>query len=241
MRFFFLLLFILNLIFHSNAQDYKVSSSSIKHTINLNDYVDTWKFSIQSLEMIKPGGNSYNNFLLGEKKRAIFKYPRKPSLFHSRLFNNYPEFLIENGFEGNLYNNKIPNDNTLAISNDNIIIAGINSSFIIYKLNEDSLLLRTTLNSITSTFTNLLFVKKYDPKFIYDHEEDRFIMVFLVGNKPINSHVCVAYSTTNNPLDDWNVYMLKGDALNSGHWTDYPAISLTKDDLFITGNLLLVL
>ena len=93
----------MNLIFHSNAQDYKVFSSSIKHTINLNDYVDIWKFSIQSLEMIKPGGNSYNNFLLEEKKKATFKYPRKPSLFHSRLFNNYPEFLIENGFEGNLY------------------------------------------------------------------------------------------------------------------------------------------
>jgi hypothetical protein len=64
-------------------------------------------------------------------------------------------------------------------------------------------------------------------------------MVFLVGNKPGNSHVCVAFSTTNHPLDDWNVYMLKGDALDTGHWTDYPAISLTKDDLFITGNLLL--
>ena len=51
--------------------------------------------------------------------------------------------------------------------------------------------------------------------------------------------MCVAFSTTNNPLDDWNVYMLKGDAVDSGHWTDYPAISLTKDDLFITGNLLL--
>ena len=101
------------------------------------------------------------------------------------------------------------------------------------------LLLRTTLNSITSTFTNLLFVKKYDPKFIYDHEEDRFIMVFLVGNKPLIVMYVLPFSTTNNPLDDWNVYMLKGDALNSGHWTDYPAISLTKDDLFITGNLLL--
>ena len=239
MKYSILLLFILNFIVRPYGQDFQVSNSSLKHTINLNDYVDTWKFSIQSLEMVKPGGNSYANFILQEKVKATNKYPRKPIMLNPRSYNNFPEFLIENGFEGNLYNNKIPNDNTLAISNDNIIIAGINSAYIIYDLNEDSLLLRTTLNSITYSFTNLLFVKKYDPKFIYDHEQDRFIMVFLVGNKPVNSHVCVAFSTTNNPLDDWNVYMLKGDAVDSGHWTDYPAISLTKDDLFITGNLLL--
>ena len=50
--------------------------------------------------------------------------------------------------------------------------------------------------------------------------------------------MCVAFSTSNDPMDDWNVYMLKGDALETNHWTDYPAISLTKEDLFITGNLL---
>ena len=59
-----------------------------------------------------------------------------------------------------------------------------------------------------------------------------------MGTLPLNSHVCVAFSTTNNPLDDWNVYMLKGDALNTNHWTDYPAISINEKDLFITGNLL---
>ena len=59
-------------------------------------------------------------------------------------------------------------------------------------------------------------------------------MVFLVGNNPVNNHICVAFSSTNDPLDDWNVYMLVGDALDTNHWTDYPAISITDDDLFIT-------
>ena len=44
--------------------------------------------------------------------------------------------------------------------------------------------------------------------------------------------------SSNNPLDEWNVYMLTGDVLGTDHWTDYPAISLTNDELFITGNLL---
>lgn len=232
------LLIVFTMVFSSMGQNLQVYHSSKKQTVNLNEFRDNWNVAVQSMEMMHPGGNSYNNFLLNQKKIATNKFPRKGKSIKKRSFNQ-PTFLIENGFEGNLFNNKVPNDNTLAISNNDIIIAGINSSYIVYDLNNDSLLLRTTLNSITSSFTNLLFVKKYDPKFIYDQEEDRFIMVFLVGNKPGNSHVCVAFSTTNHPLDDWNVYMLKGDALDTGHWTDYPAISLTKDDLFITGNLLL--
>ena len=59
----------------------------IKHTINLNDYVDTWKFSIQSLEMVKLGGNSYHNFILQEKVKATNKYPRKPIMLN-------PDYLI---------------------------------------------------------------------------------------------------------------------------------------------------
>ena len=39
-------------------------------------------------------------------------------------------------------------------------------------------------------------------------------------------------------MDDWNVYMLKGDALETNHWTDYQQYHLTKE-VVITGNLLL--
>ena len=91
-----ILLFILNFIVRPYGQDFQVSNSYLKHTINLNDYVDTWKFSIQSLEMVKPGGNSYANFILQEKVKATNKYPRKPIMLNPRSYNNFPEFLIEN-------------------------------------------------------------------------------------------------------------------------------------------------
>lgn len=237
--FIFSLFILLTLSYSISAQNLNSDYSSPKSTIRLSEYKDQWKVSVQPMEMIHPGGNSYQNLLFEEKNKVSLLYPRKKTSSVKKSNSNKPTFIIENSFEGNLYNNKVPNDNTLAISNDGIIIAGINSSYIIYDLNNDSLLLSSTLNSITSSFTNLLFVKKYDPKFIYDHEEDRFVLVFLVGNKPANSHVCVAFSTSNDPMGDWNVYMLKGDALETNHWTDYPAISLTKEDLFITGNLLL--
>ena len=105
---------------------------------------------------------------------------------------------IDYGLEGNYYNNKVPNDNTLAISNDGLMIAGINSSYLIYDQNNDSILKRATLNSLTFSFIQLLFVKKYDPKFIYD--PIRWVYPsFSWGNNPINNHICVAFSSSNNP------------------------------------------
>ena len=214
--FIFSLFILLTLSYSISAQNLNSDYSSPKSTIRLSEYKDQWKVSVQPMEMIHPGGNSYQNFLFEEKNKVSLLYPRKKTSSFKKSNSNKPTFIIENSFEGNLYNNKVPNDNTLAISNDGIIIAGINSSYIIYDLNNDSLLLSSTLNSITSSYTNLLFVKKYDPKFIYDHEEDRFVLVFLVGNKPANSHVCVAFSTSNDPMDDWNVYMPSGDAFRPG-------------------------
>ena len=48
----------------------------------------------------------------------------------------------------------------------------------------------------------------------------------------------ICFSTSNNPIDDWNVYLLPGDPLLTDHWTDYPAIALSEDEFFVTGNLL---
>ncbi|MEC7083549.1 MAG: hypothetical protein VXW54_01255, partial [Bacteroidota bacterium] len=221
------------------AQTLTKSYTTQHRTLNINEFEDNWMVQVQHLELTKPGGNGYHDFLQQQKEINLTRF-KKNEVSHIKTQKKSLNvgLNIDYGLEGNYYNNKVPNDNTLAISNDGLMIAGINSSYIIYDQNNDSILKRATLNSLTFSFNQLLFVKKYDPKFIYDPNEDRFIMVFLVGNNPINNHICVAFSTSNNPLDDWNVYMLTGDALGTDHWTDYPAISLTNDELFITGNLL---
>ena len=146
--------------------------------------------------------------------------------------------MLKNGFNGNPYNNRVPNDNTLAISNDGIIVSGINSRFIFYNTNNDSILEQGSLHTLTTGFPQLNTVSKYDPKFIYDPIEDRFIITFLIGTAYQNSNICVAFSSSNNPSDPWNVYLLSGNPLDTEHWTDYPAIALTQDELFISGNLL---
>ena len=106
---------------------------------------------LQHLEMIKPGGNGYNEFLQKQKNIISSKYPRKNS--HKKNSpspkNSSIDLNIEYGFEGNLYNNKVPNDNTLAISDEGLMIAGINSSYIVYDKSNDTISKKTTLNSMT--------------------------------------------------------------------------------------------
>ena len=52
-----------------SAQNLTIDYSSPKKTIRLNEYKDQWNVSVQSMEMIHPGGNSYQNFLYEEKKK----------------------------------------------------------------------------------------------------------------------------------------------------------------------------
>ena len=169
-----------------------------------------------------PDGLSEKAKLAKLKRELSIKYPRKTSKeIFEKSTDSIPTIKIENGFEGNTYNNRIPNDNTLAISNNGIIAAGINSTYLFYDSQNDSVIDQGTLHSFTAGFPQFNTVSKYDPKFIYDPNEDRFIVTFLIGTAYQNSHICVAFSSSNNPLDPWNVYLLSGNPLGTDHWTDY--------------------
>ena len=140
--------------------------------------------------------------------------------------------VLGHNFLGNAYDG-IPNDNCLAISDGGFIVSGTNSRICAF----DS----TGLLQFWNTFG--IFVAgqagngiKFDPKVVYDNQADRFIFVFLNGSNSSNSRVVVYFSTTNDPNDNWNVYTLDGDVLPN-HWTDFPQIGISQDELFITGNL----
>jgi hypothetical protein len=79
----------------------------------------------------------------------------------------------------------------------------------------------------------------FDPKIIYDEQADRFILVFLKNADPQTNGYIVAFSSTSNPADDWNTYFITGNPLNNDRWTDFPAISLVNNTLYITGNLII--
>ena len=122
--------------------------------VNIFEQEDTWQVNLQSKEMPNPEGNSEKDQLLKLKNELALKYGRKKHTKHSKSSSDSlaQELLIESGFDGNPYNNKVPNDNTLAISNEGIIVSGINSRFIFYNTNNDSLIGSGSIQTFTFGF-----------------------------------------------------------------------------------------
>lgn len=138
------------------------------------------------------------------------------------------------GFGANKYNG-IPNDNDMAISNDGMIVSVTNSLMNVYDT-EGEEKMTVSLGAFSDTLK--IGAHKFDPRVIYDPEADRFIITFLAGNKIATSKIIVGFSQTNDPTDEWNLYEVPGNPLDDESWSDYPMISITKDEFFLTMNLL---
>jgi hypothetical protein len=131
----------------------------------------------------------------------------------------------------------IPNDNNMAISDSGIIMSVANSTASI--LNEDGTYekLFGLETIVDGQLPNLNRV--YDPKVAYDPDNDRFILVFLQGTSSPDTRIIVGFSETNNPHEAWNFYAIDGNPFAPNKtWSDYPIIGLSKDDLFVTVNIL---
>jgi hypothetical protein len=233
MRYLYLLTAFSLQIFLLNAQTAKFQKSTTLYT---EDLVDHWEFNLYSLEAPYPGNNSYRNFLM-EQKLSKFNYQNTHnSGFKSSPRSNHSNELPMNdiGFIGNPFNG-IPNDNDLAISNDGLIASVCNST--IYTYDEaGNLIHNTSLNAISNQLS--LPNQSYDPKIIYDQNEDRFILLFLNGSSSSSTHLVLCFSQTNNPADGWHVYRLEGNPLNNNSWSDFPMIAITEKDFFVTINLI---
>lgn len=137
-------------------------------------------------------------------------------------------------FFGNTYGGGDPADNALAVSADGNMISGNNTRFHTYdqagmQTSSKNFSQFASAGGVSTTFT-------FDPKCVYDPVEDRFVVAFLNGANPTNTRVIVAFSQTNDPAGNWNVYALNGNVNNLGVWTDFVQIGLNTNELFVTGN-----
>lgn len=213
-------------------QQFKFSPKEIEHD---------WMFEIKNLDNPKVGNEGYKKYFASQKAKVNAKYNTKSTQVYidNRLHSLAIDTpIVDYAYEGNIYSSGVPSDNAMAVSNDGIIVSAINTNIQFYDTNKDSLLRKLTLRQFSWGLV-ASNIHQYDPKAIYDYINDRFILVFLAGSgTSVSSNIVVGFSTTNNPMDDWNVYILEGNPFNDESWTDYPAISLTDKELFITGNLI---
>ena len=235
----------------ANAQDFKSKKLTLKKegVVNPRDYTPDFNASVKNVEMPSPDGDSYKAFLMRQKIESRKAYPLKPAATTNKTsavaeppivgrqtptYRRLPNGTILNVTGG------IPNDNSMAISNGGILISGFNSSIWAYDYNTDTIVFpAATISLKAMSGESGIGGNYYDPKLIYDPGADRFILTFLKNNNPATNKIFICFSSTNDPLDPWYVYTLPGNPLNNNRWTDYPAVSITDKEFFVTGNLII--
>ncbi|MFZ5553340.1 MAG: T9SS type A sorting domain-containing protein, partial [Bacteroidota bacterium] len=219
---------------NKNYTDYKSQKITVEKSGSFNPRSsgDDWMYSLQNLEAPKPGGNSMREILAAKKQLQSQKYPRKsqtPNLKSSRATDPTTGSM----FEGNIYNGSVPNDNDIAVSDDGYLISVSNTVVYAWDLVNDTLIMQKSLTSFMQPLNLSTLYSKYDPKVVYDYYAQRFVIVFLYGTTYQSSKVIVAFSSSTNPLDPWNLYALPGNPLLNDTWSDYPVIGISQFDLFI--------
>lgn len=196
---------------------------------------DPWNASILSLEVRDYMGNPDKQFLKQQKQKVSELYPVKKSANPNKS-GAIPAPVINTGFDGNQFNNSVPLDNYLAVSDSNKIVSVSNVQFRVYSTDGTSLISKTLQSFCQPAGLGGVNNGKFDPKVMYDPIEDRFIAVVLNGFNATYSRIVVAFSQTNDPTGIWNFYVLPGNPFNDSTWFDYPALNITENELFITGN-----
>lgn len=139
-------------------------------------------------------------------------------------------------FKGNTFNGYTPPDNAMAIANNGYIVSSINSNVYYYD-SEGSIRGFTTFLRLSRDYFDEISEDLFDPRVLYDQEEDRFIMIILNGHEASTSQVLLFFSKTNDPMDGWYAYTLDGDVNGNNDWFDYPNIAVNSNSLFVSGNM----
>lgn len=194
-----------------------------------------WYITIENTEAGQHLNDNEKIQMRALKGEVVQQYPTKSSMTEN-VDRSVPSPIINNSFNANSASGSVPMDNYMAISDSGLITSVSNTIIQVY--NESGTIIKSrSLNSFSQplglTGSNN---GKFDPKVIYDPEADRWIAVILNGFNSTYSKIIVGFSQTNRPDSTWNLYTLSGNPFNDTTWFDYPAISITDDEVFITGN-----
>jgi hypothetical protein len=154
---------------------------------------------------------------------------------------DFDDNAAENG--GNLF---IPPDSMGAVGTDRVI--AVVNTMIEARNKGGTFLFRDSLADFFAPLTPLTFT--FDPKVIYDHYEDRFVVVTLervdTGNNPNpgnKSRILLAVSKTGTPATatsaDWDYHSINAETSIGGldHWADYPGFEADEEAIYITANM----
>lgn len=220
------------------SQQHKVKSEPVplSHVINISELKDEPHILLKNVEIQEPGIMEDKEKRKKQKEEALKDTLLNINKLQKTMVN---EPTLEATYPGNTSGSGTPLDNHIAISKGGKVVAVQNSNFGVYNTNGQQLQ-QKSLGTLSQGLG--LNNTKYDPRVIYDPIHDRFIIVYLNGSSASSSRVIVGFSATNDPTGSWYMYALVGNLKDNvtvleDVWTDYPAIGISTEELFITGNL----
>jgi hypothetical protein len=170
----------------------------------------------------------------GDKKEELYR-KRIKAIQAKKKSGNGDEAVspkVIQQFEGNVANGS-PSDNDVAIGIDGTILSAVNTNIQIFT---EAGILRTSKSLATLASSLGSLSQNSDPRVLYDPKADRYIMVWFSGIVSSTNKIIVGFTKTNDPAGAWNFYTLNGASFNDSTWSDYPIISFSNKDLFITFN-----
>lgn len=203
--------------------------------VNMTEAAKGFHAELQQIVAPPPNGNSYRDKLAEQKAKSALLFPRQASQkIEKRSVLDQPT--IERSLKGNNGTGGRPLDNNFAVNNEGQLVTLVNSSIEV-KSPTGILRLGMTLEDFADALPTEVFM--FDPKINFDPIADRYIMTWLGGNAPNTSVIVFAFSETNDATGDWNLYGFTGNPNDDGTWSDYPMITYTNEECFLTLNSIL--
>ncbi|NDC40503.1 MAG: T9SS C-terminal target domain-containing protein [Chitinophagia bacterium] len=204
-------------------------------TVVVKDVPDKYNALVYNTAMPETEGEQEAARLDSIKAVSARKFPRKAAPAQKKTTSVAPP-AVHASFVADS-NTGIPPDNYLAVSTGNKAVSVINQTFAVHDATTGAYLYRKSLAFVSNAvgLNNVMHDFRYDPKIMYDPGADRFITVMLNGTDSYN-FIVIGFSKTNDPAGAWNFYRFYGDYTADTTWFDYPAISITNGEFFLTGN-----
>ena len=206
----------------------KYFSHAKKATVNFANINQDFSPTLLVREMPKPASGKIQYYNYPETKDNQKSTQRTQTVL--------PNLALGASFFGNPYSSSTPTDNDMAISDSGMIVSAINTNILVYNTKTSVASPIKSLAAFTTPVNSRH--QEFDPKVIYDPKADRFVIMCPVGFVDTTSKMIVGFSQTNDPNGNWNLYTLPGNPLNNNLWSDYPMISMTEKELFLSINLL---
>ena len=78
----------------------------------------------------------------------------------------------------------------------------------------------------------------FDPKALYDHHADRYVLIAVAKNKPVDDQGSwvVAVSDDSNPFGTW--WLTRIPHGTEGEWPDYPCLGVDENGIYLTADII---